>query len=539
MSGELRVRTVPKGAITMALVLLVASAYITTARVRGMDEPLEPDIVTYATIGHELVEGRRLYTDVWDVKPPGLYETYALGERIAGRGPAGVFFVGWIAAMVTLAAVCLAGWAQGPSAGLVAAALWAVLGQTIALQANQPNSEVFINALATLGFAAWATAPPSRPAWTRALLCGASFALASTYKPVAVFPAAFLAVAHWRFPPTGVSRRTALAQAGVVSACFAAVWGAIFAFAAATGQLAIYWHTNVTANGARTAGVLFNLYRYLREWRFFPSPMLFLLLLIIVIVGAAVAAWRAGVRRPWALLGAWALGAHFMIFTQGGAFHLHSYQFWLPLLAVGGGWACTDTFRERTSARRTFVACALAAILVHDLPVQLRSPVEWARAKHGDSVVEDRAFARAIGATLGPDETAFQLGDGAAIYFYGSLRPPTPTLWASYLLWDTPLAAELGARTLQALEARPPELVILQAPEEWVPHDLVDGSPRLAFHLLRWIRPERAIPLERSPVYAWTMARYALVPAETPFRSSHLAVYARRDGAFIRRLTAR
>ena len=44
-------------------------------------EPLERDMPAYAMIGHEVLHGRQLYSDIFDQKPPAIYTTYALSEK--------------------------------------------------------------------------------------------------------------------------------------------------------------------------------------------------------------------------------------------------------------------------------------------------------------------------------------------------------------------------------------------------------------------------------------------------------------------------
>ena len=66
--------------------LLVLCGLLVLLRLHTYDEPLERDITTYAVIGHELLGGKALYTDLWDHKPPAIYVTYAAAELLSGYG---------------------------------------------------------------------------------------------------------------------------------------------------------------------------------------------------------------------------------------------------------------------------------------------------------------------------------------------------------------------------------------------------------------------------------------------------------------------
>jgi hypothetical protein len=540
-----RSRFIPIGA------LIVMGAIITLMRLHTFDEPLEPDLVTYATIGHEMVKGERLYSDIWDVKPPGLYATYAATELIVGHGAREIFFLGLISALGTLLAVYAAGTVLGPAAGLWAAVFWTALSGTLVLQANQPNSEVFINGCCMGGFALMVRHPPGRAAWARVIGAAALFAIGSTYKQVALATAALVAAAHVLCPPAKVSRKTAMGEIAIFGLTGATVWGLIFGYAIATGQGSIYWTTIVTVNGDRAAGLLFNLYRYVREGKVLPRTLLFLIPLLAFVTAAAYRGLRHGPSRPWVMFGALVLGAHAMLFLQGGAFHPHSYQFWLPVAALGAGWAVPTVAawaRPRpglpdrhvgTVAASLAASFALAVVLAHEVPNYLQPPEEWARRKYGDQIVQERAFARELRAVLLDRETLFEYGNDAALYYYTGLRPSTPTIWLMHLLNNSSVSRRLGDQTLAELEARPPDLFVVQLPDGRPAVDPAPAAtPGLAARLLGGARPAAPnISWDRHPIYAWAMAHYHPLPPQATLRvPKDLALYVRPGSALEERL---
>jgi len=48
------------------------SGLIFFARLHTYGEPLERDLTTYAVIGHDMLGGKTLYTDLWDDNPPAI-----------------------------------------------------------------------------------------------------------------------------------------------------------------------------------------------------------------------------------------------------------------------------------------------------------------------------------------------------------------------------------------------------------------------------------------------------------------------------------
>lgn len=116
-------------------------------RLHTYDEPLERDLTTYAVIAHEMLDGKALYSDLWDHKPPAIHVTYAAAESVVGYGRDSIFLMNVAGAIGILLAVYLAGSAAGGGqiGGLVAAGFWALASGDLALEGNQPNTELFLN----------------------------------------------------------------------------------------------------------------------------------------------------------------------------------------------------------------------------------------------------------------------------------------------------------------------------------------------------------------------------------------------------------
>jgi len=148
----------------VAAVFWAAALWILANRLHTYEQPVQVDIGAYAAVGHGLLHGQRFYTDLWDFKPPLIYGVYAAVEKLVGYGQQQVFVLGLIAALLTLVGVYWAAvWLQGSSAsGLWAAGFWALRCNDLRLEANAPNCEVFLNALAVWGVAMYARQRTSR-----------------------------------------------------------------------------------------------------------------------------------------------------------------------------------------------------------------------------------------------------------------------------------------------------------------------------------------------------------------------------------------
>jgi hypothetical protein len=83
-------------------VLLILSLVIVMQRARLQPAPLHGDICAYALIGHEMLHGRQLYSDLWERKPPLLYTTFAGFELITGYGKQEIFTAALVASLASL-----------------------------------------------------------------------------------------------------------------------------------------------------------------------------------------------------------------------------------------------------------------------------------------------------------------------------------------------------------------------------------------------------------------------------------------------------
>ncbi len=495
--------------VALLLVLIVLMAAV---RLHTYDEPLEMDAATYAVIARELRAGRYLYSELWDHKPPAIHATFAVAQVLAGSGPAHAYLLALAAASVALLGVYAgAAAAAGRGVGLLAAAFWAIVSADLGLQANQPNAEVFINAAVVWGWALLIAMPVTRRAAGRALFVGALFALASLYKHVAAVTAGALLVTHLAVASrTAAERRRAAVQMGLGAAVVAAAWGAVSLYFAASGRFDDFWGAVVTFNRHYAGSGLTNLQEGLVLDRLL-APALYpvLPLLVVALLGAlSGGGWRG---RAGPMLAAYAVATAVAVALPG-RFHPHYYQLWLPVLAVAGayGLALLRPVAVAPGAWLLRAGAAVAAILVAiQLPSLGATPDEWSRRKFGERLLRNVATARAVDVLLLPDETFFEWGHEAELYYYSGRRPPAGEFRSEHLL-NGPRAPQRTARLLADLARRKPELVLISSAHPF--------------------------PLDH-PVPQWLLQHYAELGRAVPgLATPDFLVLIRRGGALEHRL---
>jgi hypothetical protein len=202
--------------------------------------PEHGDQALFEVAGRALNEGSVYYRDFWDIKQPGIYWFYALGERAWPGGPdtAGLgtrileallaVSAGWLV-LVVVAQWPLHRWVRRCSPTLVVGPylIWSAVGGV-----GQVEGLMTVTVLAVLALT-WPSPTATRPgAWFAAgLVVGGVALLKTLYLPLVVAPMAIALVAGRR-TPAGPARRPDAVRAT------AAALGAAAAPVAAAGHLA-------------------------------------------------------------------------------------------------------------------------------------------------------------------------------------------------------------------------------------------------------------------------------------------------------------
>lgn len=470
------------------------------ARWHTYDEPLDMDGATYAVMAREMLAGKNLYTDVWDHKPPAVYVSYAIGQLIAGHGPAHIYLLGFSMAVVTLLWIYfVAVTAAGYGAGLWAATFWAIVSTDLLLQGNQPNTEAFMNACLIWALALLLRMPAESFATGRVLSIGALFALASLYKHVTLIGTAVLLGAY---VVAAKGDRRSVARPAAIAGVIAASWAAVVGYFAVTGRFTAFVETVLLFNQAYGGDLWINITGGLRPDVLMPEFMLQFWPLLVPI--AALPFVRDGrLGRRTAILFAGYVISTFLSIAIPGRYYTHYYQLWLPILCILA--ACGIALMRIGFPRLARILAVAVASVLALLQLQnfALSPQEWARRKFGPRLPMSQRAAELINQLLTPEQRFFQWGHHPELYYYSD-RVPVGGEYRSRHLLNGPMQAERTARLLGELKAHRPELVVLVAGHEFPP---------------------------QHPVPKWIAETYGeLPPACDPDLAPRFTFIARRDG---------
>ena len=450
-----------------ALVLIALSAVICIMRYHTYDEPFERDIASHSVIGQELLNGRQLYSDLWDSKPPAIFVTYALFNFIFGMGPLAIYFLGITAAIITLLGVYKAGCKMAnPSGGIWAAIFWTIICSDLWLWANQPNIEVCINAALVWAFVLILRASIEKVQLLRWISIGALFAVATIYKPVAITFAVLLSVVYFAVNFSNARRRKiSFLQLCTAAATGAAIWGCVFGYFAITNRLSVFYETVFSYGSyytqSRGGNVWKNIIEGFGSKRLFYRAMKSVPPLAVLSIGGVLAGLFTRSRRNWMLLLAFLIAAPLAIAIPG-RFYPHYYQLWLCPMVIGGGWAVTafgSKNKFSTIILRNVIGIIAVIILIClVLPQYKFTPNQWSANKYGQQFAITRAISKKIDEILPKDETLYVWGINPEIYFWTNRRPPTGLIWSTDLI-EGPLAKEHTKRVIEDLEKTKPKMI--------------------------------------------------------------------------------
>ena len=449
-------------AIAAIAILAGFGGLIFFARLHTYEEPLERDIAIYAVIGHGLLHGKSLYVDLWDHKPPAIYATYAAAEAVAGYGRDTIFLLNVTAAIAAMVGCYFAGRAGGGrTGGIVAALLWSLASGDVALQGNQPNTELFLNALLATGFALIASREQRNFRISTIVSAGVIFGIASLFKPVVVVQAGALAISHVLCANT-TYRRKAIVDATVVGAIGLIIWAILLGYFSITGRSEIFRETVFTYNRYYSGNLWTNVSQLLKWPTIGPDVLSVLIPLAVLTLIASAIGIAVGPRRKWILLIAFSVATQISVLLPGRPFP-HYYQLWLVPLVIGAGWSFA-LFKQVLPSKFSLISGAAAGLVclvvaLIELPSYRTSAEGWSIEKYGDIFVKTDRLARQLPRVLLPNETFYEWGNESGLYFERRQSPPSGVIFAYHVLRG-PMVEELSNRLLRDLNRAKPDLVV-------------------------------------------------------------------------------
>lgn len=472
------------GRWAFGLAVAACAVVLVLMRSHGFDLPLEADEGNYAYIGGRLLEGDRLYVDVWDHQPPGVFVLFASVIAVFGDEP---IVFRWLACAFSLATlgfiVGILRRCRGRSAAVCGAVLFALASSDPATAGEGCNREIY---MVTLIMAAWwcVLGRSSQSTWS-VLLAGLLLGLASLLKTVVAMHwlmlAGWLALRCWSasgvqgFVPRFV--RTMLAF-GAGPALGWLATGSYFAITDRYAELIdAVFAVNLSYSGS-DQGVLDRFAGFLalgaQHNPFTSAPTLWW----AGAVAAAVLAVMAVRQRVGAALAMLALlVSGYLAICLPAQFWPHYYYLLVPALVVAiamATWHLVDWLGAACGPGSVWprmlvglYAVAPLGLLVNEINhYLLETPFGITVGKYNSRDFWARAIGRKVAELTDPDDEVFVLSNDASIYYYARRRCASRYTMLTGLRRNYAGAAQRRAILVADLKASLPRLVLVLQDEE-------------------------------------------------------------------------
>jgi len=459
--------------IITCLGLAVLTGLVIFLRLHSLHEPLEHDITSFAYIGHDLLSGGKLYTDLWEIKPPGIFLIYALAERVWGYGPQAVNYLGITFALLAMGFVflILRRLANGYTA-LFGSALWALASNAVLLLANVPKIELFINAFMLLGV--WGLVEYVYGRKTFLWLAGTAFALGTYLKINVLFPVLTLSL-YFAFPIPGAGwGKWAREKIRLYLKLFLpalVLWALTCVYFFILGRFGDFYAIVFRATSHYAGHMAENIRHFFTTPALLASPRLKEVAVLWILALGWLVLPRSRTRplkRGFFLL--WLVGEYIMI-SAVRIVHPYYYQVLLPVVTIMAAlflWDKVAFLGGRESKLKIPAVILLLAFslgyLAYFQAEYLRlSPEQISVEQYGSDVfVKERELGRILGKMTQPGERLFQWGTEPGFYFYSRRQASSGILFILYV-YDTytpDLIEKMERKILQDVASRPPAFFI-------------------------------------------------------------------------------
>jgi hypothetical protein len=393
-----------------------------------------------------------------------------LAELVWGYGPSGVVYLGTLFTLVSLLFIYLfLRETAGVNAALAGSAFWALASNSVRLQADMPNTELFINCFTIM--ALWSFVRYRQGMRGFLVLSGLGLAAASTFKTVVLFP--FLTVCIYLILPLPKRDLTAWLEGrakrlGAFCLPGLIVWGGIFLYFALAGRFGDFW-TSVFYYNRYYAGdiptnilTLFTLTQNVKP-------------LFIETGGLVITAllWLPFSRKEYGPLGRGffillALGIIIEVASPG-KFYSHYYQLFLPVMTILSALFLSDIRTGRwgkwPAMTPAFAAImfliALCPMLYFQATYQFMAPEKVFLLKHNSIDTQAHELGEYVKTNTSPCETVYQWGKESGVYYYGGRRAASGIFTLHPLYMGPPeLAKRLKIRLYEDVTGSPPALFL-------------------------------------------------------------------------------
>lgn len=434
------------GKVVSAALICAAVLLTIFLRLHTVEEPLQNDICIYAYIGHQMIAGDKLYTDLVDNKPPAIYYLYMLAEMIGGYEQSTYIWLGIIFTLLSMLFLILAlSRIGGMPVAIFGAFIWAMASTSYRIDANHPNTELFINTFVFMTIWAMTEFVYGRKSYL--WLAGLGLAIASVFKTSVLFLLLSIGVYFiWKMISKEEKNtiKQGLLELNQLVLPGAIMWLLMFLVFKINGNFNDFYDVVFKALKEYAGNIILN------EFNFFaglPVMIFTQRLREIAILFFLTAGWlvwpdKNGIKGLKIMLVLFLLGGLIMNGSTQFISHYY-YQLLLPSLCVISALFLNRLVRYLglpKSKRWGALTIALITILGYLIYFQIQylkmSPQQVSAAKYSDRLLKEKSLGIIIGELTLPEEKIYQWGMSSSIYFF-SKRKAASGIVINHILYFT------------------------------------------------------------------------------------------------------
>ncbi len=456
-------------AVWIALTLIMLAAAV--IRLRLIDVPLERDEGEFAYAGQLILEGIPPYAQAYNMKLPGIYAAYAGILAVFGQTQNGIHLgLLCINAATILILFLLTRKLFGSTAGLAAAAAFAILSISSSVQGIFANAEHFVILPACAGLLMMVYANQRNKLWmlfAGGLLLGIGFLMKQHGVMFVAFGGIYLLISEI----TNRSPRTKL-----ISRCLLYVFAASLPFIvtcailAKAGVFDKFWFWTFTYASQYVSSIPFaagikGLGAFIATGTA-PSRLIWItgIIGLLCLILGKKNKQHAGFALGFTLFS-------FLAICPGFYFRPHYFMLLLPAWSMLAGIAISSTFGWFGKSHNIMIArvlpVLLAVIIIGESFYKqsdylfTQSPLAVARSVYGANPFgESLKIAEYIKENSDASDRIAVIGSEPQIYFYSDLRSATGHIYTYALMESHPYALKMQEEMIREIEETAPEFIV-------------------------------------------------------------------------------
>lgn len=416
------------------LVALLLITNIALMHFHTIHEPFDNDIAGYAYSAQQVINGKNLYADIWEQKPPAIIYTFALFQSLFGYNDTSIYILNVFFSSLVLIFIGLsARELMGDVPALLTMLLYVLVLKNPHIWGGQPNTELMINAFKLMGVYLFLRAfdELGNRRWIYPALAGLSIGAASAFKMVVVFSFLTMLVALFLYKDERHENRR-ISKALVFSAAAGSVWAFIFLFFFFNGIFSAFWHDVFVFNRAYSPDIWHGLKMFFSNTAItFPNNFNWEYMMVIsamAFLGTLIE--KENLKKKLLIVSLFIAAC--LEVAAPGVFLIHYYQLLIPFIILMSVWTVME-YVHRTSLKQAVIVSSVLAVIVV-LPLVIRNARYFELSPDYISMIKANSYVFVATRDTGnymktgfrPGLTLFNWGTDVGLYYYSKMNTDIP-----------------------------------------------------------------------------------------------------------------